>query len=78
MNLTWRGSEYKEMLWKCATALTKVEFQKHMDEVKGYNKKLYEWLSKIEPGHWTRSHFSGYILYNSLFTHYLNIILAFG
>ena len=59
MNLTWRGSEYKEMLWKCATALTKVEFQKHMDEVKGYNKKLYEWLSKIEPEHWTRSHFSG-------------------
>ena len=59
MNLTWKGNEYKEMLWKCAKALTVVEFNKHMDELKAYNKKAYAWLKKIAPEHWSRSHFSG-------------------
>ena len=63
LNLTWRGSEYKEMLRKCAKALTKPEFNRHMDELKGYNKKCYDWLKKIEPEHWSRSHFSGMILF---------------
>nr|GEW66397.1 hypothetical protein [Tanacetum cinerariifolium] len=36
-----------------------VEFDRHMDTLKGFNKKAYEWLKKIAPEHWTRSHFSG-------------------
>nr|GEU93036.1 zinc finger MYM-type protein 1-like [Tanacetum cinerariifolium] len=34
-----------------------VEFDKHMDTLKGFNKKAYEWLKKIAPENWTRSHF---------------------
>ncbi|GJW53797.1 hypothetical protein Tco_0097882 [Tanacetum coccineum] len=51
MNLTWKGSEYKEMLWNCATACTIVDFNRHMDTLKGFNKKAYEWLRKIAPKH---------------------------
>ncbi|GJV43621.1 FAR1-related sequence 10 [Tanacetum coccineum] len=32
MNLTWKGSEYKEMLWKCASSTTTVMFEKNMQE----------------------------------------------
>ena len=59
MNLTWKGGEFKDMLWKCATALTVVEFERGMQELKGYNKKAYEYLNKISPQHWSRNHFSG-------------------
>ncbi|GKB53555.1 mutator type transposase [Tanacetum coccineum] len=51
MNLTWKGGDYKEMLWKCATSTTVVKFEKHMQELKDYNKKAYEWLNKIAPEH---------------------------
>ncbi|GJT31972.1 FAR1-related sequence 10 [Tanacetum coccineum] len=51
-------SEYKEMLWNYATACTVVEFDRHMDTLKGFNKKAYEWLKKIAPKHWTRSYFA--------------------
>ncbi|GKE39393.1 hypothetical protein Tco_1462798, partial [Tanacetum coccineum] len=51
MNQTWKGSEYKEMLWKCATSPTEVLFQKNMQELKDFNKKTYEWLHKIPPEH---------------------------
>ncbi|GJZ19276.1 mutator type transposase [Tanacetum coccineum] len=45
INMTWKGIKYKEMLWKCATALTVVDFNKHMDQLKGYNNKAYEWAN---------------------------------
>ncbi|GJW71048.1 receptor-like cytoplasmic kinase 176 [Tanacetum coccineum] len=51
INLTWKGGDYKEMLWKCATSTTVVKFEKHMQELKYYNKKAYEWLNKIAPEH---------------------------
>nr|GEY84061.1 hypothetical protein [Tanacetum cinerariifolium] len=44
MNLTWKGGDYKEMLWRCATSKTIVKFEKYMDELKNYNKKDHEWL----------------------------------
>ncbi|GJY46117.1 hypothetical protein Tco_0435180 [Tanacetum coccineum] len=47
MNLTWKGSEYKEMLWKCASSTTTVMFEKNMQELKDFNKKAYEWLKQI-------------------------------
>ncbi|GJZ80478.1 mutator type transposase [Tanacetum coccineum] len=59
MNLTWKGGDYKEMLWKCATSTTVVKFQKHMQELKDYNKKAFEWLNKILAKHWSRAYFSG-------------------
>ncbi|GKD94971.1 hypothetical protein Tco_1374808 [Tanacetum coccineum] len=45
--MTWKDSDYKEMLWKCATACTLVDFNKNMDELKGYNKKAYEWYHNV-------------------------------
>ncbi|GJV65365.1 hypothetical protein Tco_1476193 [Tanacetum coccineum] len=59
MNITWKGGDYKEMLWKCATSTTVVRFEKNMAELKNYNKKAHEWLSKIPPEHWSRAYFSG-------------------
>ena len=47
MNLQWKGGEFKLFLWKCANSLTVVEFNKHMGELKKYNKKAYEWLKKF-------------------------------
>ncbi|GKD52173.1 mutator type transposase [Tanacetum coccineum] len=58
MNITWKGGDYKEMLWKCATSTTVVRFEKNMAELKNYNKKAHEWLSKIPPEHWSRAYFS--------------------
>ncbi|GJX02027.1 hypothetical protein Tco_0185940 [Tanacetum coccineum] len=46
------------MLWKCATSTTVVRFEKNMAELKNYNKKAHEWLSKIPPEHWSRAYFS--------------------
>nr|GEU29367.1 hypothetical protein [Tanacetum cinerariifolium] len=54
-----RGGDFKEMLWKCATSTTVVKFEKHMQELKDYNKKAYEWLNKIAHEHWSRAYFSG-------------------
>ncbi|GJT57272.1 mutator type transposase [Tanacetum coccineum] len=59
MKLSWRGKFYKEMLWKCATASTIQKFDKRMEEMKNHNLEAYEWLRKIPPQHWARSHFTG-------------------
>nr|GEV53798.1 hypothetical protein [Tanacetum cinerariifolium] len=57
--LKWRGTAYKELLWKATSALIVPYFEKVMDEIKSFNKDCYEWLAKIPPIHWARSHFSG-------------------
>ncbi|GKE23329.1 hypothetical protein Tco_1434841 [Tanacetum coccineum] len=36
MNLLYRGGQYKEMFWKCATTTTVVDFGKAMDEFRAY------------------------------------------
>lgn len=59
MKLRWSGTTYKDLLWKCATALTVPHFQIAMDQLKAFNKDCYDWLAKIPPKHWARSHFSG-------------------
>ncbi|GKD03457.1 hypothetical protein Tco_1178431, partial [Tanacetum coccineum] len=59
MNLIYKGGIYKELLWKCATATIVVAFERAMDEFKGYNRMAHDWLRKIPPKHWSRSHFSG-------------------
>nr|GEU91040.1 hypothetical protein [Tanacetum cinerariifolium] len=59
MNLIFKGSQYKELLWKCATTTTKVHFERANDEFKGYNRMAHEWLRKIPPKYWSKSHFLG-------------------
>ncbi|GJX76815.1 mutator type transposase [Tanacetum coccineum] len=54
-----KESEYKEMLWKCASSTTTVLFEKNMQELKDFNKKAYEWLKQIPAEHWSRAYFSG-------------------
>ncbi|GJX23373.1 mutator type transposase [Tanacetum coccineum] len=41
MNLINKGGQYKELLWKCATATTEVHFERAMDEFKGYNRMVF-------------------------------------
>ncbi|GJS14543.1 hypothetical protein Tco_0409015 [Tanacetum coccineum] len=43
------SDQYKEMLWKYATATTEVHFERAMDEFNGYNRLAHEWLRKIPP-----------------------------
>ncbi|GJX50265.1 mutator type transposase [Tanacetum coccineum] len=59
INQTWKGSEYKEMLWKYASSTTTVLFEKNMQELKDFNKKAYEWLKKIPAEHWSSAYFFG-------------------
>ncbi|KAK1411976.1 hypothetical protein QVD17_32873 [Tagetes erecta] len=59
MKQTFKGKAYKDMLWKLGTTTTKIHFQKAMNELKNFNKDAHDWLSKIPPNHWSRSHFSG-------------------
>ncbi|GJR22314.1 heat stress transcription factor B-4-like protein [Tanacetum coccineum] len=50
---------YKDLLWRAASATSVKEFEKRMLEPKTMNPKAHEWLNKIPPEHWARSHFSG-------------------
>ncbi|CAI9302964.1 unnamed protein product [Lactuca saligna] len=44
---------------RCATATTIPEFEHCMKEFSNYDKEACEWLRKIPPKHWARSHFTG-------------------
>nr|KAJ0202613.1 hypothetical protein LSAT_V11C500266050 [Lactuca sativa] len=55
----WRQTEYRDHLWRCASATTIPEFEHLMKEFSQYDKEACEWLKQIPPKHWARSHFSG-------------------
>lgn len=57
----WLGTAYKDHLWNIATATTVPQFNHAMEKLKEFNPACYEWLSKIEPSQWARSHFTGMI-----------------
>ena len=59
MKSTWRGDEYKNLLWGCATATTQQAFEKAMKKVEEKNKELHTWLKQIPQKHWSRAFFSG-------------------
>ncbi|GKE44425.1 hypothetical protein Tco_1471709, partial [Tanacetum coccineum] len=59
MKTKWNGQSYKELLWRCASAITVPYFDRAMEELKQFNKEAFEWLAKIPPHTWSRSHFSG-------------------
>ncbi|GKC10424.1 hypothetical protein Tco_1007206 [Tanacetum coccineum] len=58
MKQGWRGQAYKDFLWRYAFTTSVKEFEKCMLELKKMNPKAHEWLNKIPPRHWVRSHFS--------------------
>nr|KAJ0186252.1 hypothetical protein LSAT_V11C900478630 [Lactuca sativa] len=58
MRKQWRGKPFEDLLWTCATATHVQQFNKGMEELKKLNKDCYEWLKKIPPQHWSRSHFT--------------------
>ncbi|GJU73480.1 mutator type transposase [Tanacetum coccineum] len=49
MKLSWRGKQYKELLWKSATSSTVQLFEKNMEELRMINKEVYDWLKLIPP-----------------------------
>nr|KAJ0190736.1 hypothetical protein LSAT_V11C800440920 [Lactuca sativa] len=59
MRKKWKTKEYKDHLWQCAIATTIPEFEHYMNELNKFDKDAFEWLKKIPPHHWARSHFSG-------------------
>lgn len=59
MKLSWKGDEFKDLLWKCATAYTVQDFHVAMEELRQLNNDAYEWVKKIPPHQWSRSHFTG-------------------
>ena len=58
MRREWKATEYEDFLWKCAKATTIPEFEAIMKDLSIFDKEAYEWLLKIAPHHWARSHFS--------------------
>ncbi|GKC71898.1 mutator type transposase [Tanacetum coccineum] len=59
MKTKWNGQAYKELLWRCASTTTVPYFDRAMEELKQFNKEAFEWLAKIPPHTWSKSHFSG-------------------
>nr|KAJ0217205.1 hypothetical protein LSAT_V11C300130500 [Lactuca sativa] len=59
MRKRWRQTEYRDHLWRCASATTIPEFEHLMKEFSQYDKEACEWLKQIPPKHWARSYFSG-------------------
>ena len=51
------GEDLKNLFWKASQTLNFNEFQHTMRRIETLNKDAYEWLSAIEPKHWTRSKF---------------------
>nr|KAJ0189840.1 hypothetical protein LSAT_V11C800393190 [Lactuca sativa] len=58
MKRKWRGKEFKDCLWNCATCTTIPQFNSATEELK-LNSETYDWLNSIPPKHWSRSHFLG-------------------
>ncbi|GKD22545.1 mutator type transposase, partial [Tanacetum coccineum] len=44
MKLQWRGEQYKDLLWRSATATTVQRFGKNMEEIKKFDPEMYKWL----------------------------------
>ncbi|GKC51655.1 mutator type transposase, partial [Tanacetum coccineum] len=44
LKLQWMGEQYKDLLWRCATATTVQRFGKNMEEIKKFDPEMYKWL----------------------------------
>ncbi|KAL0354599.1 UNVERIFIED_CONTAM: hypothetical protein Sradi_3906800 [Sesamum radiatum] len=62
--MKWKSVELKEYFWKAASTANKREFENFMKKIEELDPKIKpdvetasEWLKKISPEHWARSHF---------------------
>ena len=53
-----KGMELKSVLWRCAGTTSVKEFERGMERLKSLNEEAWKYLADMEPGQWTRSHFS--------------------
>ncbi|KAK8681766.1 hypothetical protein V6N13_054168 [Hibiscus sabdariffa] len=53
-----KGKALKDVVWKAARATYSREFEAAMDQLKALSVPAYEWIKKINPAQWSRSHFS--------------------
>ncbi|XP_073154077.1 uncharacterized protein [Henckelia pumila] len=65
----FKSLELKDLFWKAATTGNKNQFEEHLKKIAQVDPKLNEsqetaceWLKKIPPVHWARSHFSSQCL----------------
>ncbi|XP_039145858.1 uncharacterized protein LOC120283285 [Dioscorea cayenensis subsp. rotundata] len=54
---TFRGKALKDQLWACARASYYSAFEREMEILKVMSIEAYEYMKKIEPKHWSKSHF---------------------
>ncbi|XP_073136524.1 uncharacterized protein [Henckelia pumila] len=64
MSLKYKGDELRKLLWRAASTGNKKEFTSWMKKIEAADRKenpqhvtAFEWLGKIPPVHWARSHF---------------------
>ncbi|KAL7598870.1 hypothetical protein Lser_V15G23623 [Lactuca serriola] len=62
----WGQTEYRDHLWRCASATTIPELENLMKDFSKYDKEACQWLKQIPPVHWARSHFSGRVVFDVL------------
>ncbi|KAK8691228.1 hypothetical protein V6N13_074746 [Hibiscus sabdariffa] len=53
-----KGKALKDVVWKAARATYSREFEAAMDQLKALSVPAYEWIKKINPAQWSKSHFS--------------------
>ncbi|KAL4324034.1 hypothetical protein GQ457_11G001980 [Hibiscus cannabinus] len=53
-----KGKALKDVVWKAARATYSREFEAAMDQLKALSVPVYEWIKKINPAQWSKSHFS--------------------
>ncbi|GJX22348.1 mutator type transposase [Tanacetum coccineum] len=71
--ITDRQKGYYQQLQGFSHLLSIVKFQKHMQELKDYNKKAFEWLNKISPEHWSKAYFSATIAFKESSSAFLDL-----
>ncbi|KAI7755879.1 hypothetical protein M8C21_018386, partial [Ambrosia artemisiifolia] len=65
-NVKDKGEVGSDNLWKLAKATIVQEFEKEIDALKAFNSECHLWLSNILAKHWSRSHFSGRVVFDML------------
>ncbi|XP_021727908.1 uncharacterized protein LOC110695023 [Chenopodium quinoa] len=56
--LKFHGATFKELFWAAARASTLFEFEVAMESINFLDEEAYQWLSNIDPQHWSRHAFS--------------------
>lgn len=56
----FRGTAFRDWLWKAAKATTVPQFEQYMREIGEKDDKCLTWLQQKHPSQWSKSHFSDY------------------